>query len=789
MLFVSLMSTANNLKMDSSLEVEAMEMQEYNSEDSQKVVSSDEEDEEGEINENIDEDYANELDFEDQKKKKWKIQKSKLPIHLKGLMGEANLRFARGDCDLSEKMCYEVIRQQPHAYEPYVTLCQIYENKDDDKMLQYLSIAAHLKRGDVDQWMRLGQLYITRNNIPAAVTCYSRAVSTQPDNYEIHLKRIQLLELLKDHKFVIKAKIKLLNQYKECDHDALMDLAKELAEYYHKEKDYAKAIEMIEIPFKKCKQYITPELVNIYLELLILMGNFPNCLDIFVQYCNIEMEILIGDDQKVEIISYTMRQEILIDLQIKFIICLVHLESYDLVDKLVNPLLDDDNNAENIGDLFLDVAEAMMKKKQHMKALKLLVPLIKSKNFSLAAVWLKYAECQRECNMDEQAIESYYTVVRLAPQHIEVKIPLSDLLLKVDKVREALKVLRQNTAETNEVDVPVAMKRMRLLMKIKKNEELYMEFETFLRRHCLVIAPDEAELRILTFRVSVREKLNKIRELRNLRDEDLCNFFESSREPSVEEEYDFFLEIMNYSYVNRHFEQMKRFVFNALSSTRFKNYTSDLHAMVLYACMFLKEHSWQIAKQSVSSKNGKNNLLWNIYNQTMLTFVDSRQNRFLMLYPNLAITKVLEANIAVSSGMYKIAIIHLLPLLKNQPTPFVYLLLGSVFLQVTNQKRHEGKKDLTQCTYGLFHNYAKNRGKLAYQEVCYNLGRLYHQYGILHLAKHYYLQCLEYTNSLIDEYPEILNLQREAAFNLCLIYRDSENFIGARNIMIKYLTI
>lgn len=34
----------------------------------------------------------------------------KLPRHLQGLMGEANMKFARGETDEAIKMCMEVVR-------------------------------------------------------------------------------------------------------------------------------------------------------------------------------------------------------------------------------------------------------------------------------------------------------------------------------------------------------------------------------------------------------------------------------------------------------------------------------------------------------------------------------------------------------------------------------------------------------------------------------------------------------------------------------------------------------
>lgn len=54
---------------------------------------------------------------------KEKRRRRRLPAALQGLMGEANLRYARGEFDEAIKMCMEVIRQFSHSPEPYqVTL-------------------------------------------------------------------------------------------------------------------------------------------------------------------------------------------------------------------------------------------------------------------------------------------------------------------------------------------------------------------------------------------------------------------------------------------------------------------------------------------------------------------------------------------------------------------------------------------------------------------------------------------------------------------------------------------
>lgn len=42
---------------------------------------------------------------------RYKRKKRTLPPVLQGLMGEANLRFARGDIELAAQICMEIIRQ------------------------------------------------------------------------------------------------------------------------------------------------------------------------------------------------------------------------------------------------------------------------------------------------------------------------------------------------------------------------------------------------------------------------------------------------------------------------------------------------------------------------------------------------------------------------------------------------------------------------------------------------------------------------------------------------------
>lgn len=109
-------------------------------------------------------------------------------------MGEANLRYARGDREIAKRMCYEVIRQAPDAYEPYLTLSQLYETTNLKKYKGFLMLASHLASNNVSIWCRLAEVYHQEGNILEAIRCYSKGIKYEPKNACLHKKRIELVE-------------------------------------------------------------------------------------------------------------------------------------------------------------------------------------------------------------------------------------------------------------------------------------------------------------------------------------------------------------------------------------------------------------------------------------------------------------------------------------------------------------------------------------------------------------------------------------------------------------------
>lgn len=757
------------------------------------------------ISDNLPEDYENELEKNLSKDIKIRTKEggkkipkgprkvvSKIPIHLKGLMGQANIMFAQGKHDIAEKMCYEIIRQAPSASEPYLTLAQLYETTHAAKSMQYLTIAAHLQPSNSFQWTRLADMHIESDNLKQAVTCYTNAIAAEPANVELHFKRIELLERLNDTRYIQRCKVRLLNTLKSKHHNLIIPLAKEITEKYHSDKEYQKAIEAMYIPFNKCSDKVTPELVNIMLELLLLTKSYSNCIDIFVQFCNIEVEIIIEDDSKINVMSYNIPDDILIDLRTKFIICMIKLEAFHLLEKLLQPLLTNEN-VEAIGDLYLDVAEALMSGNCHSDALKLLVPLVKSKKFSLAAVWLKHAECLKCCNMDEQAIESYYMVVRLAPQHSEVRHSLGELLLKTGKLEEAIKAMTQDP-QSPEIDVGLAIKKIDLLKQHEKFIDYYNTILFILSRHCITIRHYE-EIREILYLDRHREQLIRINKQRQLRGEDVdFSFPHAINEISAEEEYKLVKEALTIAYKHRDFLYMEKISVLILSSARFKAHLNEMILIGFYACALNDDlyHAYPLGREIVL-RHIEHPMSWNLFGIIMQNLDENRYGRFLLrLVRNhdLKYIKMCLANNALSSINTKFALMQLVSLIKDDPSPFNFLFMAMIFTQFVQKKRVPlNKKALMQIIYGFMQSYANTRSKEVLHEVYYNLGRMYQFFGLAHVAVVYYKKVLSFESELVDKYWEILDLKRETAYNLHLIYRESENYDGARNVLKKYLTV
>nr|CAH7762885.1 unnamed protein product [Callosobruchus chinensis] len=723
---------------------------------------------------------------------------SKLDVTLKGLMGEANLRYARGDIETAKKMCFEVIRQCREAAEPYLTLAQMYENVNMKKYKGYLLLACHLEPSNVGLVNRLAEVCLQENDILGAIRWYSRGIKHSPKNVELHLKRLELLKQkeadIEYKRMVLVAKTTLANNLSPSDHELIVSLVMEVAKERFNQKDYIRAIEVLKIPLKKIPNKVKKDVINMMLELLLICERYLECLDIFTQYCGFEFDISIMEDDKIVMNAFKVPENLEIDLKTHFIIFLVKLTTENMYTPLIDKMVIEDD-VELFGDLYLDIADALMAKSHYTEALKLLIPLVKSKRYSQAAVWLKYGECLTGCKLDDMAIEAYYTVMTMAPTHIEVLYPLGKLLIEQGKKEEAMTVLNKDLTG-NVLDVAILLEKMKLMEQIEDWDGYWKAVELLLSRHSIVMKHYEELRYVLARGKTFVEKFTSINSIRTFRGEPpyVLPSFTCTREPSVEEEFEIFRRILQKAKDLRQYAALQKYAFMGLSSKRFVRYYHQLLVLALYACIYNNDryHANTIVKYLLV-KNSSNNLLWNLLNHIVATGQDFRHLRLVEKRLSHERQKYLLmlANNQIPFGNSLIAINIFTKELKWNDCPFYALLLGIACMQhyfytgVDKTKR----KLLAELTTYLFHHYGKLRTKQAEQEVFFNMGRLFQQMGVSYLAEYYYKKVFEVRNEMLDKHPDQLDLSREAAYNLHLLYRHSGNLTAARKVLYQYIVV
>ncbi|KAH1025547.1 hypothetical protein HUJ05_010253 [Dendroctonus ponderosae] len=678
------------------------------------------------VEEDCDNSSASDADEPDVSKPKKNT--SKLSVHLRGLMGEANLRFARGEVELAKKMCFEVIRQSPEAFEPYLTLAQMYENQNIKKYRGFLMLAGHLQPSNADIWIRLADVEFQENKISAAVSCYNKAIRAEPRNIDLHMKRLTLVQekVPTRSKSIPLLKLNMAKALPKSKHAQILQICTEVANDYFKVKNYPKAIEALQICTRRIPNNTTEDVLNMMLELLLLSERYSECLDIFNQFCGFQFDITLGEGTSITINSFVIPANL-----------------HEMLEK---------DDMEVNGMLYFDIAEALMSSMYYKEALTILIPLVKTKSFSLAAIWLKHAECLTHLNLFDQAIEAYSSVIKLAPNHVDVLYPLAMLLLKQDRKQEALEVLSQDLS-SGKLHVAVLIEQMKLLKQIGDLENYWKCCELLLSRHCIVYK-HYSELRIgLLSRASVLAKKQKIARMR-----------------MVQKDYDA-LEL---------------------------NLENQIFLIACYACIFSKDfyHGYIIAKDLLVH-NPNNNNAWNLYSIIVSKSDEETKMGRLFDSPSLKgklpmnLAELVKANHCCAVAHYADCLNYFLKEYKNTQSSYSAFMIGLTMLQQYCQRKKNTiqKKSMVETVTYLFFNYANNRSKYAQQEVYYNLGRMYQQIRVFYLAEHFYKLVFQVQNEFVDAHPDYLDLKKEAAYNLHLIYKTSGNLAAARQVLWKYIVI
>ncbi|XP_039203904.1 general transcription factor 3C polypeptide 3 isoform X2 [Crotalus tigris] len=787
----------------------------------------------------LDKEYL--LKYNDIVKQKEKRPRSKLPRALRGLMGEANIRFARGEHEEAILMCMEIIRQAPLAYEPFSTLAMIYEDQGDmEKSLQFELIAAHLNPSDTEEWVRLAEMSLEQDNIKQAVFCYSKALKYDATNVRYLWERSNLYKQLGEHKLAMDGYRRILNLLTPSDGERFMLLARDMAKSYYEANDITAAIEIMEESFTKHQSLVSMEDVNIAAELYISNKQYDKALAVITDCSGIVLEkqqaekdssadkkeAMEGqedpgtttDQQEFvpgansapsEKITCSIPDGVPIDITVKLMVCLIHLNILEPLSFLLTILVE--QNPEEMGDLYLDVAEAFLDVGEYDSALPLLSSLVCSERYNLAVVWLRHAECLKALGYIDRAAESYAKVVDLTPLHLDARISLSTLQQQLGRPEKALEALEpMYDPDTLAQDANAAQQELKLLLHrstlLYSQGNMYGYVDSLLTmlamllkvamnraQVCLISSSKSGERHLYLIKVS-RDKIsdNDDQETSKkaiflvltsvLTKEDWWNLLlkaiyalcDLSRYKEAELLVDSSLEY--YSFYDDRQKRKELEYFGLSAAVLDKNFRKAYN----YIRIMVMEH---VSKPQ----------LWNIFNQITMHSQDVRHHRFclrlLVKNPDNHALCVLNGHNAFVSGCFKHALGQYVQAFRtNSDEPLYSLCIGLTFIHMASQKYVLKRHALIVQGFSFLQRYLSLRGSC--QESYYNLGRALHQLGLVYLAIHYYKKALELPPLVLEGIEtDQTDLRKDIAFNLSLIYQSSGNIRMARKLLYTYGTV
>ncbi|XP_031669463.1 LOW QUALITY PROTEIN: general transcription factor 3C polypeptide 3-like [Oncorhynchus kisutch] len=805
-----------------------------------------------------------ELNRENKKMMKERRNRSKLPRALRGLMGEANIRYARGDKEDAVLMCMEIIRQAPLAYEPFSTLAMIYEDQGDmEKSLQFGLIAAHLNPSDCEEWVKLADMSLEQDNIRQAIICYTKAIKYDPSNVRYLWERCSLYEQVGEHKQSMDGYRRILNLLPPTDGEHFMQLSRDMAKSYYESSDLPSAMGVMEEALRRHPELVTDESINMAAELYIANHQHDKALQVLVQFCGIvlergepkpdlaeeenpeeeqekmeseenpeeepnKMEAEEEEEQKKmeteeenpekekemkteepgEVREVVVPDHVPVDIRVKLMVCLIHQHVYRPLDSMLTSLME--QSPEELGDLYLDVAEAFLDQGEYNSALPLLSALVCSERYNLAVVWLRHAECLKALGHMEVAVKSYNRVVQMAPLHLEARLCLSTLQQQLGRPLCALKALEpMYDPDTLAQDASAAQQELKLLLHrstlLRSQGRLDDYLDTMLTMLAML-------LKVAMTRAQVCVKARMWAGVRHLRlvkvSKDLVSdihdqeaaYQDISGKTSVLSREDWWLLLVRCVCTLCEMKRFKEAELLVDSSLEFYSFydvkvkRKELEFFGLSAAFL--DHNYRKAYDYIRltlMEKQEWPMLWNVFNQVTLHSQDVRHHRFclrlMMKNPDNHALCVLSGHNALVSGSFKHALGQYVQAFRSNPDePLYSLCVGLTFFHMASQKFVVKRHPLILQGFSFLWRYVEQRGPC--QESMYNLGRALQQMGLAHLAIHYYHKALSFPPLTLEGIADDqVDLRREIAFNLSIIYQASGNTEMVRHLINTYCTV
>lgn len=604
--------------------------------------------------------------------------------------------------------------------------------------------------------------------------------------------------MMGEEKLSILCYYKALEVFPEDKGDLCLEIARKVSKHFHEIKRHNNAMIAMRHAYNLAPTLFSIEDLNLFLELLLMNEEYQFALKVLNQSTQVDIAME-KDNDDIMIVACAIPDDILPEFRVKLAIVLIHLKAYHLFEDILNNILTFIPPETGI-DLYVDVTEELIKEQRYAEVITFLRPLVESTTFNPPPyVWLCYADSHRALGKIQEATKAYYTVVQSAPNCFDARLTLSALLKKEGKYQEALKVLEQD-AECDPIDPRLLYERC-LMLKGVGDLEQYLDvgYLMLLRNSIKFRSRDELHSAALSGnrcrKEFIRNILSSRKEIDGV-DTEGPEYIESDGNLTMEDEYELFKDLMHTAYELKKFGTMEKFAFTALISPNFRKKHSEMETTILYSSIFNDDP--QIAFEYLRSqiiKNLNNNAYWNLYSLILQKGDDVRYRRFSrrlqMREADQPLLRIFAANYYLFTGSYKYALNEYMSVMRKISDPLIFLAISVILNQLSGQKNISKRPTAQMHATTFMKTYGRERmSPHTRQEIYYNMGRLYHSVGLLHVAVDYYEKGLAVEESdMIKEHREKLSLTREIAFNLHLIYKAAGNFVMARKVIKDHIVI
>ncbi|KAH8284626.1 hypothetical protein KR018_008403, partial [Drosophila ironensis] len=743
------------------------------------------------------------------------IRKSQLSTALQGLMGEANLSFAYGRYETAERICMEIIRQNPLASEPFYTLAEIYENRDEVKFLHFSTLAAHLNPHDRDMWIRVSDLLVQQGNLTRARLIYTKAIKMIPKAYQLRLRKAQLLQKMGETYASMFTYLKMLPLMPPEEWKMCMNTAQNVARYFHVLEKHTLALEAMEGAYTVCGARFSLEDINMYLELLILNKQYAKVLKCLRERTNFELEN--DQEESLELIYFcVIPDDFIPELRAKLCVSLIHMRAHHLLGYLIQNVQEHITLTTDRVELYMDITEAMMQEHKYAEAIALMSPITDGDSVECPAfVWLRQAECLRQLNRTNEAIQCYERVVQMAPFCYDARFTLSALLKQQGRHEEAVQALEHPGDGEGPLIARLLYERCVMLQHIGRIEEFLDVGYALLSRHSIKLYNREEMMAAANGGSAYNsESLKIIIQMRSMAADNATSGEQEQQDPAktaasevsdltVKDEFNLFLQLMRTAHEHRMYSAAEKICFAMVTTKRFTCYHNEIERIMILVCYYNDDCTiaFSYLRELIAKQAGQVTL-WNLLSLMIQKGDEVRYYRFIrrlmVRFPEeTKAMRMFQGHYHLNCGSFKYALNIYMPILRENPDPVVALCVAVAFNQLAMQRKVMRKTAAVGQAVAFAERYKDLRcaGKnledcAAQQEILYNMGRIYHQANILHLAVEYYEKALAVPlHPLIAEHESVLGLQQEVAFNMHLIYRASGNPWKARQYLMKYCVV